>query len=989
MAIAYASTGTRCLVGSAATNWTVAYPATVNSGDLLILFVSSNGGGPVTASGWTEVHNEATVSNPQGALFYKVAAGTEGGTNDSISVAVATTGNANIFRYTGVDTTTPLDASSTSVSNTASGTSVVLPAITTVTADTMLVYVASGNSSSTTMSSGTGTERVDHGSLGGTGTKSGALYDQANASTGSTGTRTITLSASRMNWGAMIALRPAGSGFTGSASLSGSGSLTRTVDTFSVSASPSLSGSGTLARSVTVGFAVNLSLTGSGTQTRAVAGLSITASVALGGSGTLSVSGSPVSDFNGSVSLDGSGTQTRSVAGLSLSATASFSGAGSLTESVVMGASGNVATSGEGALGTNGALASTGSVSLSGSGSLTLSVKAGFTSGLSLSGTGNRTLDNSALGLLGSSALSGNGTLSRAVTAGALGSVTLTGTGTLSRSGVPAILAPLPLSGDGTFEAEAVMAFTGSVSRTGSGSLTTSVNASLTGASALSGSGSLTTSMVVNFSASRALSGSGSLGIVGEVPFTPVAVDKTNIDPVPYVTIGGVDVPTSLYDGGYVALEGLRINWGRDTLLDDVSPAQLSLTIYDSTGAWVKNQPFLGLEIITGVNYTDKAGVARGFRNFRGRIVEAEVEEYVRTKQDGADEHGYMIHITAADKLAELGNLFMSNQSWPSEDAAARRSRLQTALGGLASGIGGPYDAGVTYCAKSFDQKSMLELVTEYFGSTAQFINYDPDTNRLESVDRLEYGGQGLRLGEIDNRAGTYGMELDAAGLSNRQDYVLDSGSLVARSGIRRTVESTVTEIRYEYPTSAAGTAKTTNVMTTNLPSESLYGRRTFAVTSEVIDNVANFTTSWNILVRAAQGWSPPDVEWDTRREERGFQSNPHINTMLRGRVYLDPLFMSRSVYNAFPMLNATTGTLRVRLPIYWVIGGEMYYGADASGTMGWVVRPKFASVIYYSDWTPLTWSTINPSAPGNTVAWHELDENVTWTDINLTGQGI
>lgn len=209
MAIAYASQGTRAVVNPAGTTINVDYPTTVNADDLLVLHIVTNGGAvsATPPTGWTEVYRETTLSNPKGGLYYRVADGTETG---SVAVTTSSTiSNAVIFRYTGVDPTTPLDATSTNVVNSTAGTTTVLPAITTVTADTMLIYVNGLNSSTTTVSSATGTERVDHGFLGGG--KGGGYYDEAVAATGSTGTRTIDLSASRANWGAMIALRPASS----------------------------------------------------------------------------------------------------------------------------------------------------------------------------------------------------------------------------------------------------------------------------------------------------------------------------------------------------------------------------------------------------------------------------------------------------------------------------------------------------------------------------------------------------------------------------------------------------------------------------------------------------------------------------------------------------------------------------------------------------------------------------------------------------------
>ena len=206
MAIAFGSAGTRLLSGTGTTSWDVAYPSPVNANDLLVMFVSTNGGTITTPpSGWTEIVTiGAELSNPKGGLYIKVASGGESGTVNFGSTS--SNGCAQIFSYTGVDTTTPLDGTPTTVFNTTSGTDIVLPSITT-SGPTRLVYVGSANSSTNTLSSVTGSERTDFGATGGTGAKAGALYDEAATASGATGTRTIVISASRSNWGAMLALR--------------------------------------------------------------------------------------------------------------------------------------------------------------------------------------------------------------------------------------------------------------------------------------------------------------------------------------------------------------------------------------------------------------------------------------------------------------------------------------------------------------------------------------------------------------------------------------------------------------------------------------------------------------------------------------------------------------------------------------------------------------------------------------------------------------
>ena len=213
MPIAFGAAGTRLLVGTAATTWNVAYPASVAADDLLVLEIATNGGAVTTPSGWTAVYNETVLSNPKGGLFIKKAAGGESGT---LAVTVgSTTGNAQMFRYTGVDPTTPQDATATTGSSSANTDPIVHAAITTVTAGTWLVYAAAVNSSSTNVTTepAGSTIRVDHADIGGTGTKGGYLIDEGPITgTGSTGTRTVDMNAARAYWGAMMALRPASGG---------------------------------------------------------------------------------------------------------------------------------------------------------------------------------------------------------------------------------------------------------------------------------------------------------------------------------------------------------------------------------------------------------------------------------------------------------------------------------------------------------------------------------------------------------------------------------------------------------------------------------------------------------------------------------------------------------------------------------------------------------------------------------------------------------
>lgn len=225
MAIAYGGAGTRWMNGATGVStWNIPYPASIAAGDLLVVSMESNGAELGTnPTGWTTIYKQtgAALTNPRGGMFYKIATGSESGTLAwPVTPGTTTTmqGTAQMFRYTGVDNTTPLDVAAGSYTNSnAADVAVVLPSLTTVTAGAMLIMMGAPNSGSTTLnapgSAAAGTTvRVDHGALGGTGNKGGFHADQLLGAAGATGTKTFTWSAARANFGAIAALRPAAGG---------------------------------------------------------------------------------------------------------------------------------------------------------------------------------------------------------------------------------------------------------------------------------------------------------------------------------------------------------------------------------------------------------------------------------------------------------------------------------------------------------------------------------------------------------------------------------------------------------------------------------------------------------------------------------------------------------------------------------------------------------------------------------------------------------
>lgn len=95
----------------------IPYPATVTSGNLLILSVASKSGATInTLSGWTELsapfvaNGSPTISSK---LFYKIANGTEGGTNETVTFGSSSNVCGIICQYTDFNSASPFNSEQT------------------------------------------------------------------------------------------------------------------------------------------------------------------------------------------------------------------------------------------------------------------------------------------------------------------------------------------------------------------------------------------------------------------------------------------------------------------------------------------------------------------------------------------------------------------------------------------------------------------------------------------------------------------------------------------------------------------------------------------------------------------------------------------------------------------------------------------------------------------------------------------------------------
>ena len=180
-------------------------PAGTAQGDLLMACLALNGGGIPLAgvpAGWTLVAAVPGVTNPKVFGYYRVAGASEPAIYTwTLSSAVAN--GAGIARYSGVDPAQPLDGAPTTAAA-GSGTSAVLPGVTTTAPNAMLVGCVGINSSSASTGITSPPGMTQAWDIGG---KRHELADGIVAAAGPTGTRTWTLSASRAWAGWLVALR--------------------------------------------------------------------------------------------------------------------------------------------------------------------------------------------------------------------------------------------------------------------------------------------------------------------------------------------------------------------------------------------------------------------------------------------------------------------------------------------------------------------------------------------------------------------------------------------------------------------------------------------------------------------------------------------------------------------------------------------------------------------------------------------------------------
>ena len=199
-------TSVATVVNAVATNVVmIPAPAAVASGDLLVACLALNGSGVATGGappGWTPIAAVTSIANPKVFGYYHVAGTTEP-PSYAWTLSSSVVNGAGIARYTGANTTTPIDVPLTSAAGVA-GTTGTLPGVTTVTDGAMLVGCMAINSSSAAVTIGPPVGMGEAWNLAG---KRQELADGVQPAAGPSGPKTWTFSSGRDWAGWLVALR--------------------------------------------------------------------------------------------------------------------------------------------------------------------------------------------------------------------------------------------------------------------------------------------------------------------------------------------------------------------------------------------------------------------------------------------------------------------------------------------------------------------------------------------------------------------------------------------------------------------------------------------------------------------------------------------------------------------------------------------------------------------------------------------------------------
>lgn len=479
--------------------------------------------------------------------------------------------------------------------------------------------------------------------------------------------------------------------------------------------------------------------------------------------------------------------------------------------------------------------------------------------------------------------------------------------------------------------------------------------------------------------------------------------------PVPVVNVNGTDVASGA--GGSSSLmvvDGVRVTWGRDDVLEQPTPATGRLVLFDRTRTWATDTDRRGQAVTIRWQGT-LAGVTYSAVFFRGRIG-SPVKVSLRTVLDpvtGEELRGSLVELPLQSILVDLGN-YVPRGAYPVETMGARTDRVVAAAqaAGLLAGGGNVRtfwrDPNVEPVAAK-DQPSLLTHLTDLFDSAgADNFTYKPDSDELRFTPRRNYRFSRSLARLTRTSDPTFARANKGAYIRTvAQDFTELSGQTEAGPGLY--LDSAALE--YEPASGVTTPARITRVAITHPTDTDSYNDRTVEIpvrhepwsstglmpVDEKVNGVrtarADSIVAWNIWAEV----SLSDTEELVRREGSrwvlqplryssakvgGFESLLQAQVLLAGYERNSLLFLQRSW---LPQLGMR--------PIFGVMGGSIEY-QDKS----WELELELAPVTTILPQHSLTWEDLYSSDPTLELQWWDgvhplgMHPSVTYEDLRFVG---
>lgn len=433
-----------------------------------------------------------------------------------------------------------------------------------------------------------------------------------------------------------------------------------------------------------------------------------------------------------------------------------------------------------------------------------------------------------------------------------------------------------------------------------------------------------------------------------------------------------------------VAVEELRLTWGRGSAVEQPTPAGASLVVIDrSPGAvFARRTDLIGQRVLLGWAGSDGS---RG-TNFRGRVTGVTARPI-----DLAAGRVWRVALTAASAETELANWRVpAGQVFPAETFAARVGRIRglfdpgTFTGGVLLpdrfdlGLAAPFipaDDPVTYPAaqQAAGGASALDLLRRLYASASPLpMVYNPATDALTFARRRRfvYTSAGLTVSAMLTPHPGRGGRYVAAGVGGLH---LDAGLTAYDGDLTQPLDARITRVEVSYLDATAGYAQRTAVASTvDTPDEGAIGRRSLTVDTVQADYThAQLLAYWWADVANTEARLPrlESLGYSTAREP--FTDAAHAEALLTGYEAGHVLFLGGSWVTSLG-----------QRPMVGLLGATTTY-AGGQWTVDLTPGPVFLDP-YPFRWAPLTIAAAG--LPGVRLA--DVDRSVTFGDVGFLDVG-